>query len=115
MSGATRLTGTLIIWISFTIILGIMGAVISDSTLDTAVSGIVFAIILVLTVGVTISTRAIWQSENAPAREIPIAKAKRLQRDRIERLIDALDDDDIYELQARLLAQRDEESRQFPS
>ena len=115
MSGSTRLAGTLIIWLSFTTILGIMGAVISDSTLDTAISGVVFAIILVLTIGVTISTRAIWQSESAPEREMPVAKAKRVQRDRIERLIDALDDDDLYELQARLLAERNDESRQFRS
>lgn len=110
MNDRSRLIATTVIWIAFAIM---------TSTLLTSVTGAVakagdaalFGIVLVLTIGAITGTLAIWttggSSANATqtaAAHAELAKRKRANRERIERLIDGMDDDDIYDLEALLLA-----------
>lgn len=112
-----RMIATAVIWIAT------IAAVITLLTSPTgaiaeADGATAFGIVLVLAIAAALSTLPIWLSAREPrpqARAIPVAKAKRHQQDRIERLVEALDDDDIYELEALLLARdhrADEESQQ---
>jgi hypothetical protein len=109
MRDSTRLFATLVIWIAFAAMV---------STLMTSVTGAIakaggaelFGIILVLAATALISTLAIWvggdrSSGGTSASAASRSKTKRVGRgDRIERLVDQLDDEDIYELEAMLLA-----------
>jgi membrane protein implicated in regulation of membrane protease activity len=106
MQEKTRLIATLVIWIGFTIM---------TSTLLTSVTGpiatangaAVFGIVLVLAMVALLSTLVVWvggHSYQEVERESRIAKAKRTNRNRVERLIESLDDDEIYDLEALLLS-----------
>jgi hypothetical protein len=55
------------------------------------------------------STSTIWGSHSEADRELDAAKTKRTSRARIERLVESLDDDEVYELEA-LLLDRDEKA-----
>ena len=104
MKESVRLVATGIIWTAFTIIMGIIAATVSTSDSISDVGGlIILAIVLCLTVGVTLSTRAVWQASGAESDEQTF-KLKRSDPRRIERLIETLDDDDIYDLETLLLA-----------
>jgi hypothetical protein len=111
----SRMIATAVIWIA-TISATITLLTSPTGAISHSEGAVAFGIVLVLASVAAISTVSVWfgarEPHSRPARNIPVAKAKRLQRDRIERLIDSLDDDDIYELQARLLAEREEETRQ---
>ena len=114
MKNDTRMVTTAIIWVAFTIIMGIIAAAlaITQPNMDTVSTGALLAIIIGLMVTVADSTKAIWgfkpdqEDESEEARR---AKAKRLEKSRVERLIADLDDDEIYDLEALLLA-RDQEN-----
>ncbi len=109
MSYKERVIATVVIWIAFSII---------SSTLFTSVTGaianadgvVVFGIFLVLAFAAMISTIAVWFGGRGSQDEIPVSKQKRLERTRVDRLISQLSDDEIYELEARLLAEREQES-----
>lgn len=107
MTERTRLIATTIIWTAFTAIIGLIAVVLHGSALDLYGAMIVFAIFAVLTLAVNNSTRAIWQSDVVDASQ-QRGKIKRHKPSRVERLIENLDDDEIYELEIALLS-RDEE------
>jgi hypothetical protein len=103
---------TAAIWITFAIL---VGSLLTTPTGAIAHAGdaAIFGITLALALAAAISTIVIWatvlmdQRRNIEAAHmaqgLPINKAKRQHADRIERLIASLDDEDIYELEARLL------------
>ncbi|MCD4686513.1 MAG: hypothetical protein K8S97_11320 [Anaerolineae bacterium] len=109
MTGRTRLSGTAIIWSAFTLIISIIAValIITGAELDLIDALILLAIFMVLTVAVNSSTRAIWHSDTMDTAQ-QRGKIKRSNPSRVERLIDRLDDDEIYELETVLLS-RDEE------
>jgi 4-hydroxybenzoate polyprenyltransferase len=115
MRDNTRLLATLVIWSAFTIIMGIIAAVVATGDeLDWV--GAVFLLIILLTLMVIVgtSTQAIWgakQDDSADDEERRLAKAKRIGSRRVERLIEQLDDDEIYDLEALLLAREDGTTR----
>lgn len=117
MDSQYRLAATVIIWAAFVIMIGIIGGLIAASgfSLDLAGGGIVLVIILGMLVAVTQSTQAVWSGEQkTPSREDErraAGKAKRQERSRIERLIQDLDDDEIYDLEAMLLARDSDRER----
>lgn len=109
MSERARLAATLAIWIAF--------AIITASTLTSPTGAIaqasgveLFGIVLTMAIAAMVSTVAVWavgwrataadQDTASAAR----SKPKRVGRDRVERLIEDLDDDEIYDLEALLLA-----------
>ena len=115
MRESTRLAATLIIWIAYAAVIG--------STLTSATGAIrnangatIFGIVAVLSVAAVISTLAIWVggarasgAHNQTETHLARGKNKRLRQerlgqDRIARLTDAMDDEDIYDLEALLLA-----------
>lgn len=114
---------TMVIWIVFA---SLVGGLLTASTGAIAnADGIyLFSIVLVLAVAAGISTVMIWasaitetrrdQAASHLARGLPLAKAKNrdTQADRIERLIATLNDQDIYELEARLLARGSKQASQ---
>jgi hypothetical protein len=113
MRDNTRLLATLIIWGGFTIIVGIIGGLLatSDSTIDLGGAIIVLIVILSLTALVGTSMQAVWGAHSGSADEdesARLAKTKRTGSRRVERLIDSLDDDEIYDLETLLLSHRDD-------
>lgn len=105
----SRLVATLIVWGSFTtIFLGLVAALaLTNADINVPMGFFMLIMFLGLLAGVVRATEAIWAS--APA-EDPV-KAKRMQNSRIRRLVDSLEDDEIYELEALLLARDDESAR----
>lgn len=106
MQDKTRAVATLVIWIGFTIM---------TSTMLTSVTGpiansngaAVFGIVLVLAFTALVSTLAVWvggRPDHEAEQESRTAKAKRTNRNRVERLVESLEDDEIYELEALLLS-----------
>jgi hypothetical protein len=116
MRDSMRLAATLIIWIALAAVMGILAgvAVAMGDQVDYVGAGMLFLLAVTLLVAVTTSTQAIWTSERTDPEHNATAKAKRALRNgrsRIERLVEVLDDDEIYELEALLLGQQ-AESRQ---
>jgi flagellar motor component MotA len=113
MRDNTRLLATLIIWGAFTIIIGIIGGLLatSNTTIDLAGAIIVLIIILSLMALVGTSMQAVWGAQPGGAEDdesARLAKAKRTGSRRVERLIEQLDDDEIYDLEALLLSHRED-------
>jgi hypothetical protein len=122
MKEGPRLVVTIIIWIAF--------AALTESALTSptgaivnASEGALFGIIVVLALAAIISTTAMWLggpratiAQQEHATHLARGKSKRavrnrLGQDRLARLIDELDDEDVYDLEALLLA-RDRDSDQ---
>jgi hypothetical protein len=113
MKDTTRLLATLIIWGAFTVIIGIIGGLLtaSHATLDGVDTIVLLIIILSLMALVGSSTQAVWTAKTGSADDdeaVRLAKAKRTGSRRVERLIEQLDDDEIYDLEALLLSQRED-------
>ena len=110
MRETTRLVTTAVIWTAFTLIMGVITLAVATASepLDAIGGVIVLAIVLVLTAAVTISTRAVWQSAEPDTQSTAREKLKRADRERIARLLDALDEDDIYDLEALIGARQEE-------
>ena len=113
MRDNTRLIATLIIWIGFTI----MVSTITTSVTGPVASGnsaTIFGIVLVLALTALIGTLAVWVGggRSGAAEDLArTAKAKRTTRNRVERLVETLEDDEVYELDALLLAREEEHQR----
>ncbi len=113
MRDMMRLIATLTIWVVFATV---MGVTLNSPTgaLNNANGGEITGVVAIMAAAATICTVAIWaaaKNEGARAsREIPIArgKTKRVERDRVERLIETLDDDEIYDLEALLLSRHED-------
>jgi hypothetical protein len=105
----TRVLPTVVIWLAMaglmSFIIGVLAA--TDSEIEWWGAVLLFFLVVTGIEAAVKSTQAIWKADSAEA--IPAAKAKRRQRDRITRLVDSLDDDDIFELEALLLARDHEE------
>lgn len=103
-----RLITTLIIWLVFAISLTMM-VTLPSSGIFQASEVIVVTFILSLAVVAAISTLGVWgvlgHADDDAARR---GKGKRSLASRVERLVDDLDDDEVYELEALLLNREDD-------
>lgn len=113
MRDSTRTIATLIIWVAMA---SLIGGLLTTSTgaISRANGATLFGIVLVLSIMGMVSTATIWlagRGSAAESAETSRAKAKRQGRSRIERLIQDLDDDEIYDLEAMLLARDDDAHR----
>ena len=108
MKDDTRMIATAVIWSAFTIIMGLIAAalIFTNAELDTIGIGALLAIVIGLMMTVANSTMAIWgfKPEETEDDKVRRAKSKNIERNRVERLIADLDDDEIYDLEALLLA-----------
>jgi hypothetical protein len=109
MTERTRLIATGIVWTAYTIIIGVIAAALQNSELDLYGALIVLAIFIVLTAAVNNGTRAIWQRDAMDTSQ-QRGKLKRTRASRVERLIDGLDDDEIYELENALLSREEHDN-----
>jgi hypothetical protein len=121
MRDMMRLIATLTIWVVFA---AVMGVALSSPTgpLNNANGGEITGIVAIMAAAATISTIAVWAAARhdnvSQSRSIPVArgKPKRVEQDRVERLIESLDDDEIYDLEALLLSRREDSgARERPS
>lgn len=110
MGHKERLIATIVIWVTFSII---SSSILTSPTgsVSNANGATVFGIFFVMAAAAMISTLAVWLGARGSQVETPASKNKRLERTRVDRLINQLSDDEIYELEARLLAEREEGSR----
>jgi hypothetical protein len=111
MRDSTRLLATIVIWGAFTIVVGIMGSILIavHGHIDWTSGAALFMLAWLLMKLVRISTQTVWgvdpeAKEDEPTRS---AKAKRIGSRRVERLIESLDDDEIYDLETLLLSRED--------
>jgi hypothetical protein len=115
-----RLIATLTIWIVFATV---MGVALTSSTgpLNNANGGEITGIVAIMAAAATICTVAIWvgarrdEIRQRNTAHIARGKIKRVERDRVGRLIETLDDDEIYDLEALLLARHDESAQHSQS
>ena len=112
MDNNQRLPATVAIWAAFTIIMAILIGTIGASDADINLGGgfILLVIVIALIVAVKESTEAIWTGTRSESPDA--AKAKRDRRARMSRLIESLDDEEIYDLEA-LLLREEEEAQSF--
>lgn len=112
-----RIIATLLVWVMFTVIVislltSVTGAISNASGSE------VFGIVVAIAAAAAISTAAIWSAgsrdEGEESMSRSIAKAKRRRSRRAEELLESLDDEEIYDLEALLLS-RERETRQPPS
>ncbi|MFC1959580.1 hypothetical protein ACFLYO_02610 [Chloroflexota bacterium] len=112
MQSRERLWATIAIWIPYTIIITsfLLAATIAGSHLH---EDTMFGIVLVISAAAALVIRAIWRGlgQAKEAEKATIAeqsgKSKRYDQDRLARLIEQLDQDEVIELETLLLA-RDE-------
>ncbi len=111
MRDSSRVFATLIIWVALASLLG--GLLTTPTGAITNADGVeVFGIVLVLTIAGVFSTGMVWFAGRGDQHvSSSSAKAKNRRSNRAERLIQSLDDDEIYDLEALLLA-RDNQSNQ---
>ncbi len=120
MKESIRLAATIIIWIALA---AVLGSTLTSPTgaIGTASGPTVLGVVAVLAFAAMVSTVAVWFGGGRSVAQTPdethFAQGKhkridptRLGQDRLARLIDSLEDEDIYDLEALLLA-RDQESR----
>jgi hypothetical protein len=107
-----RLIATLTIWVVFATV---MGVTMTNATgpIAKANGGEIIGIVALMAAAATISTVVIWYGTNRPETRdssvnVARSKIKRVERDRVERLIDTLNEDEIYDLEALLLARRED-------
>jgi hypothetical protein len=103
MEDKGRVIATLIIWLSFTLMFGMIAIalVLSQAEINTLGAIFLFSLITMLAMLVNESTGHIWKSRD---RARSVDKAKRDQENRVQRLVQSLDDQEIYELEALLLS-----------
>ncbi|MBZ0304373.1 MAG: hypothetical protein K8J31_31850 [Anaerolineae bacterium] len=100
MRDIVRLVATGIIWSAVAIILTSGGGFTGEMVPLAAIMGI----------GATISTGMIWYSPSSAHSEEHEAASLKSKRDhRLTRLVDQLDEDDVYQLEELLAARRDDE------
>ena len=114
MNSIARLGATMTIWIA-------LGAITASLIRERSNGGIAEASLLLLIALVTYAavtgTQAVWQAsqqERKPdRRQMPVsmAKAKHGSHDRVARLVEALEDDELYDLEALLLARENDAQR----
>jgi len=103
-----RVIATIVIWVILAAVLSITLTSTTGAIAQAQSGAAVFGMVLVLTIAATLSTLAIWTAGQGHPQEVQLAKAKRNPRARVERLIESLDDDEVYELEALLLRREDD-------
>jgi hypothetical protein len=114
MGAWQRFLATAAIWAGTTTIIVTLFAMQSAQSLRPFSEPMLFALVVVIIAGAVSATRAVWQAVReiaAQEKAASTAKAKRSHRNRIERLIESLDDEDIYDLET--LLQNREQSRRM--
>ncbi len=106
-----RLLATGVIWTAYMVILGLL-FVFGTGPASGLYGDAVFGIVLVTSVA-AVSTHAVWDKASSGAatgvgEAADARKAKRLDRRRIERLIEGLDDDEIVELETLLMSHQED-------
>lgn len=107
MGDTGRIVATTIIWVAllallFRLLTTPVGAIVNAN------SATILGIIIVLCVMAAMITAVVWQGGVVPRRADTADRAlrgkrKRLQGDRVARLLDELSDEEVYELEALLL------------
>ena len=113
MHDLSRVGATCGIWGAMTAIIIAM-LTSAAGPIASADGSVLFGIVFVLAIAATITTLALWTLGNrtAPVQRTRMAKSKRSRQDRMARLVESLDDEDIYDLEALLLATREDEEAQ---
>jgi hypothetical protein len=115
-----RFQATIVIWLALVAIVGILAGVViaSGFSVDLWAGVMLFVLMLSTIIGVTVSTEAIWGVEKRETGDRAFGhrdhfgqreQVGKMKRDpyRIDRLMDDLSEDEIYELESRLLARED--------
>ncbi len=105
MRDVARTITTVIIW---AVMMGVITALLTTPTgaISNADGAEAFGIVFVLA-GAVVSTAMIWFAGSRDVAAVSRGKAKRRGRDRVARLVEDLDDDEVYELEALLLAREE--------
>lgn len=110
MDANKRLGATILIWVMVTIMLTTM--MTSSTGVVNQMRGIeLFGIVLALAGAATLSTMAVWlgaRGGHDAEESHRLAKAKRNRPDRIQRLMNDLSDDEVYQLEELLLRDRED-------
>jgi hypothetical protein len=117
MGAWQRFWATAAIWAGVTVTTIVLFAMQSARSTAAFSEPMLFGLVLVILGAAVAGTRAVWQAvrETAARDEAThAAKAKRSHTRRVERLIDSLDDEDMYDLEALLADREREQEHRLP-
>ena len=108
-----RLWATVVIWVAYMAIMGVL-VVFGGSRASSLSADVVFAVALVCSLAAGLSTYGVWDKARGgvvlpPETDRQARKTKRVDRGRIGRLLEDLDEDEIVELET-LLAAREQDA-----
>jgi hypothetical protein len=113
MGAWQRFWATVVIWAGVTATTIVLFAMQSSHTPRPFSEPMLLALVFIIIAGAVSATRAVWRAVREIAAQEKAAyatKAKRSHTRRIERLVNALDEDDVYDLEA-LLRERKQSHR----
>ena len=102
MGDGVRLAATSVIWFTLAVIL--IAAAVTD--------GDMVALAFILGIAAAISTSVIWDSGKSKATSAENDASKNKRNNRLSRLVDKLDEDEIYDLEDLLAARHDDRMRE---
>ncbi len=111
MQAWPRVWATIAIWTALMVILGVFLTLADMSYIG---GGNATTIVITLALTAALSTWAVWiraGGTTVQSEQHDLSKAKRLDPRRVERLIEALDEDEIVELETLLLAREGDGAR----
>jgi hypothetical protein len=115
VSDRERMQSTIAIWAAFAAIMITIIAALAITGVELALGESILLVVVIVLLAATVvsSTQAVWGSKEGEAdrHEARLAKPKRAARSRVERLVEMLDDDEIYDLETLLLARDEGELR----
>jgi hypothetical protein len=116
MGAWQRFWATAAIWAGVTVTTIALFAIQSAQTPTPFSEPMLFGLVLVLLGAAVAGTRAVWQVVRETAaydKAVRATKAKRSHTRRVARLIDELDDEDVYDLEALLVDREREQQERF--
>ncbi|NLE52632.1 MAG: hypothetical protein GX613_14640 [Chloroflexi bacterium] len=106
MRQMVRVGATLLIWTMFTVIIIALMTSVTGAIANVSEAA-AFGIVLVIALAAAISTAAVWSgthSDDDESMARSLAKSKRRRSRRAEDILESLGDEEIYDLEALLLA-----------
>jgi|GEM_PF-1771887 len=106
MNSEHRLTATRYIWIAFFFSLAIINSNVMISGLAPSVANVIMT--TVLAIAVMASSIAIWATANSSSSDEDKSDTKLKRGERVTRLIELMDEDELHELRKRLSKEIDD-------
>lgn len=110
MTGENKLSATRSIWAGFFFGLAVINANVLFAGQTPAIENVIMTV--TVAIATTVATIAVWTS-NSPSSDSEVADTKLKRGERVKRLIDLMDEDELYALRERLSTEYSENQDEF--